>query len=143
MKKIVLSAIILLNSVFAFADIPFNDLVGSYKVTVPKAIADLGNDIFIEYDINLKADETITLTEKIVQKLAGEEKLLNKLECSGAVTQSENLLISSVTCTVGSAFVQTVDLSNVKDFKKPFSADVTSSLYGMTVNMTFTPTSSN
>ena len=143
MKNIVLAAFIFMNSAIAFADIPFNDLVGSYKVETPQAITQLGDDIFVIYDIQIKSDESISLTERIIQKLEGEEKELNKLECSGAVTQSENLLISTVTCTDGQSFVQTADLSHVKDFKKPFSADVTSSLYGMTVNMTFTPKISN
>ena len=140
MKHILLFIVLIISSAVQAETISFNQLVGSYSVESKDPVTVLGDGVRISYDIILNANETIILTEKVVQTLDGKETILMQMKCNGSVVidNSQNL-ISNVTCTNGEEFIQKVTLAGIENTGvSSFTAPVFSSLYGMTIEMIFT-----
>ncbi len=141
MKRI-LSIFIFIFSVQVLAGpISFNQIIGKYSVESNGVITQLGEGVSIKYEIVIHENETMNLTERVVQNLEEKEEVeLMKVECFGPISidASQNL-ISRVKCPAGENFIQKIDLSKVQNIEnETFKAPVFSSLYGMTVEMIFT-----
>jgi hypothetical protein len=140
MKLFLLLITIISSNLSLASGLTLKDLVGNYKITSENPIAVLGGGVTLEYQVEIKSEETIELVKLIRQTFEGEDSVeLSKLNCSGAIALStEQVLVSKINCKDEFGFTQKINLSNVEDINaENIKVNVDSSLYGKKIKMNF------